>query len=390
MGLFEEITAMAKVLIVDDEPNYRRLLNATLAKAGHDVLAAESGRAGIDKGACFLPDVLVTDWMLRDRFHGLHVSQALRLLRPEMSTVMITGFACDELRSQAQRHGTFAFVEKPFDAAEIREAVREAAATKPANTVGDGLAVCEVDSEHRLQFATPAARALLAEVSIPADDPHALEQAFGDSIAGLLADAETRWRVTSPAGHVTIVWRVRASTPREHGLRFVALQKQCDPQFLDLPLIETLLDCEEPPIANWPSRARVLVVDPRPVDRQLALSMLGAARIGCFGVGSRDEALSLLRVDQGLSVAVLHRDACGEPPAGAVAQFRQANPRLLIVGCGFNPQVDEVPPLTMFLPNLWRVTDLVRTLGPHTEMDAPRKGNSKAAASASAEPSANA
>ena len=67
---------MPKVLIVDDERSYRDYLGRFLAREGHEVQLAATGREAIDGGCRFRPDVLVVDWMLKDHVHGLQVTEA--------------------------------------------------------------------------------------------------------------------------------------------------------------------------------------------------------------------------------------------------------------------------------------------------------------------------
>ena len=69
---------MCKVLIVDDERDYRDQLSLCLSEDELEIRTAGSGREAIDLGACFRPDVLVADWMLKNHIHGLHVAEVLQ------------------------------------------------------------------------------------------------------------------------------------------------------------------------------------------------------------------------------------------------------------------------------------------------------------------------
>lgn len=55
---------MAKILVVDDEPDERFLVSRALRKQGHDVTIAENGAAGLRAVREEAPDLVVTDIMM--------------------------------------------------------------------------------------------------------------------------------------------------------------------------------------------------------------------------------------------------------------------------------------------------------------------------------------
>jgi CheY-like chemotaxis protein len=55
---------MAKILVVDDEPDERFLVRRALRKQGHDVTVAENGAAGLRAVREETPDLVVTDMMM--------------------------------------------------------------------------------------------------------------------------------------------------------------------------------------------------------------------------------------------------------------------------------------------------------------------------------------
>jgi CheY-like chemotaxis protein len=119
---------MAKVLIVDDEESYRDSLVWLVSGEGHDVRAAASGRDAIQIGRKMQPDVLIVDWMLGDRVDGIEVAETLREDRPDVKTIIITGYPSPELRTKAEHAGVWALLEKPFSVQDIRDALRRAVA----------------------------------------------------------------------------------------------------------------------------------------------------------------------------------------------------------------------------------------------------------------------
>jgi CheY-like chemotaxis protein len=76
---------MARVLIVDDEPVMRELIEVTLEDAGHAVESVESGRVALERLAQHAYDLIVCDLHMPDRdatAAGVPVRHGLRRWRP--------------------------------------------------------------------------------------------------------------------------------------------------------------------------------------------------------------------------------------------------------------------------------------------------------------------
>jgi len=126
----------ATVLVVDDEPNLRRVLSAVLSRDGYNVVLADGGRDAVKK-AKQLPelDVLVTDFLMPD-LNGLEVLEAVRKQHPGIRTLLISGHGTVRSAVEAMRLGAFDFLTKPFDVEQVRETVRRALlAAPPADAV---------------------------------------------------------------------------------------------------------------------------------------------------------------------------------------------------------------------------------------------------------------
>ncbi|UCG32826.1 MAG: response regulator [Phycisphaerales bacterium] len=118
---------MSKVLVVDDEPGYCRHLELLLSRDGHEVESATNGRDAMDIAQRFRPDVLVADWMLCDTQCGLDLARSLRQLNPRLATIIITGYYAPDLQASTEEALVHAFIQKPFEPADLCEAVRQAA-----------------------------------------------------------------------------------------------------------------------------------------------------------------------------------------------------------------------------------------------------------------------
>ena len=127
---------MASVLIVDDEPNIRRMVGALLGAEGYDVRDAPDGAAGLTRARESEPDVVLLDLMMPGELDGLATLAQLRESSPDVPVVMMSGRAGLADAVKATKLGAFNFLEKPLSpesvllalgaAIELRQARREA------------------------------------------------------------------------------------------------------------------------------------------------------------------------------------------------------------------------------------------------------------------------
>lgn len=117
----------ATILLVEDDPALRSVAFRTLSSRGYRVLQARDGAEGIEiarKHADAI-DVVVTD-VVMPRLSGPKLVAQLRAERPALKVVYVSGYTFDMLDPRALEDGTF--LTKPFTAADLAAAVREAVA----------------------------------------------------------------------------------------------------------------------------------------------------------------------------------------------------------------------------------------------------------------------
>ncbi len=114
------------ILVVDDEPNIRRVLEAVLSKEGHTLFTAENGRKAqeILKDNSFV-DILITDLIMPD-INGVELLQAAKEMNPSLSVLMITAHGTIKSAVDAMRYGALDYITKPFDLDEIKLVVKNA------------------------------------------------------------------------------------------------------------------------------------------------------------------------------------------------------------------------------------------------------------------------
>ena len=147
---------MPSVLIVDDEPNIRRMVGALLGAEGYEVRDAATGAAAVTQVAESEPDAILLDLMMPGELDGMTTLARLREVVPDTPVVMMSGRAGLTDAVRATKLGAFNFLEKPLSpegvllalasAMELRRAKREARALRAdlglnAEMIGDGPAM---------------------------------------------------------------------------------------------------------------------------------------------------------------------------------------------------------------------------------------------------------
>ena len=150
---------MPSVLIVDDEPNIRRMVGALLAAEGYEVRDAPDGVTAIARAAETEPDVLLLDLMMPGELDGIATLARVRETMPDVPVVMMSGRAGLTDAVRATKLGAFNFLEKPLSpegvllalssALELRQARREAKALRAdlglsGDMIGDSPAMLQV------------------------------------------------------------------------------------------------------------------------------------------------------------------------------------------------------------------------------------------------------
>lgn len=108
----------ARILVVDDEPNIRDLLAASLRFAGYEVAAAANGNEAIDKVVGMQPDLVLLDVMLPD-ISGFGVTKKLRGMGVETPILFLTARDDTQDKITGLTVGGDDYVTKPFSLDEI-------------------------------------------------------------------------------------------------------------------------------------------------------------------------------------------------------------------------------------------------------------------------------
>jgi len=110
----ERVITKKKVLIVDDEPNVRRLSRTILSK-NFDVVEAEDGRQAIEIANTQQPDVILMDMMM-PRMDGLTSCHAIKKdpTTKSIPVIMVTAIGFELNIKLSKQMGASGYVTKPF------------------------------------------------------------------------------------------------------------------------------------------------------------------------------------------------------------------------------------------------------------------------------------
>jgi len=114
----------AEILIIDDEPQIRKLLEITLESNGYKVLQAETAREGIIMAAAHPPELILLDIGLPDK-SGHEVLKELRAWYNK-SIIMLSVLNSEEDIVTALDNGATDYLTKPFRSAELLARIRSA------------------------------------------------------------------------------------------------------------------------------------------------------------------------------------------------------------------------------------------------------------------------
>ena len=116
---------MAKVLVIDDEVNLRKVLAAMLRRDGYDVTVAADGEQGLAEFHKNGADIVVTD-LVMPKAGGMEVLRAVNTANPDVPVIIITAHGTVDSAVEAIKAGAFDYITKPFDQAELSAVIAKA------------------------------------------------------------------------------------------------------------------------------------------------------------------------------------------------------------------------------------------------------------------------
>jgi CheY-like chemotaxis protein len=123
-----------KILIVDDDKDFRSTVNEVLTSQGYLVLEATSGKAGLEKVLSEKPDLIILDIMMEHEWAGYEINQAIKFGDDSkgiqhIPIIMVSSIQTDPMTqfaysSEAGMVTPNAYLTKPIDLESFLEKVR--------------------------------------------------------------------------------------------------------------------------------------------------------------------------------------------------------------------------------------------------------------------------
>ena len=117
---------MSRILVVDDQPDNRRILRDLLTSVGHEVIEALSGEEAVASAEARVPDLILMDIQLPgiDGYEATRRIKAKPALRA-IPLIVVTSYALSGDETKALAAGADAYVSKPFSPRALLAKVRE-------------------------------------------------------------------------------------------------------------------------------------------------------------------------------------------------------------------------------------------------------------------------
>ena len=106
-----------RILVVDDEPTVRNVIQRTLEKAGYDVITAANGQEALDKISSLDVSLVLLDIMMP----GLDGFEVLERIPPDLNipVIMLSGIRDENTKIDALGLGADDYIEKPFSQGDL-------------------------------------------------------------------------------------------------------------------------------------------------------------------------------------------------------------------------------------------------------------------------------
>jgi DNA-binding response OmpR family regulator len=121
----KEPSARIRLLLVDDEEGYVKVLSKRMARRNMEVMTALSGAEGIQRLRKQDFDVAILDLKMED-MDGIEVLRVFKKMVPDLPVIMLTGHGTEKAAREGLEMGAFDYLTKPCDLEELVEKIRAA------------------------------------------------------------------------------------------------------------------------------------------------------------------------------------------------------------------------------------------------------------------------
>ena len=135
-AMFSGQQSLGRILVVDDEPDVRKVVRLYLEKTGYDVIEAEDGKQAVREikngENPLLVDVILTDIRM-PKLNGLEAIQFFQTEFPHVSLIVLTGFPDLTIATSLMKNGIIDYLVKPVEKEKLLTAVAKAMEQREIN-----------------------------------------------------------------------------------------------------------------------------------------------------------------------------------------------------------------------------------------------------------------
>lgn len=113
------------ILVVDDKKIIGDLFDFTLGFSGHHITVVGNAKEAVGAVKDNAFDIVFLDIVMPDK-DGIEVLKDIKRLAPQLPVVMMSGYAVEDKRLQAQSLGASLFLKKPFEIDDVKKIITEA------------------------------------------------------------------------------------------------------------------------------------------------------------------------------------------------------------------------------------------------------------------------
>lgn len=114
----------ARILIIDDDENIRKVLQTILEDEGYAVETADTAKKGIERSENAFFNLALIDVRLPD-MEGIELLTKLRDTKPKIRKIIVTGYPTLQNAVAAVNKGADGYIMKPFDVEKILATIKD-------------------------------------------------------------------------------------------------------------------------------------------------------------------------------------------------------------------------------------------------------------------------
>ncbi|WP_347491251.1 response regulator [Desulfoscipio sp. XC116] len=112
------------ILVVDDQPGVRYLLDIVIKEVGHRVHTAQNGLEAVEMVRALRPNLVFMDVRM-PLMGGLEALNKIKKMFPDTQVVIMTAYGSDDTIFEAQKLGALSCMAKPFDVENVKQFLEE-------------------------------------------------------------------------------------------------------------------------------------------------------------------------------------------------------------------------------------------------------------------------